>query len=188
MNKQEILEKQKQYLWPNHLLYYTEPLPLDHGEGMYVWDVNGNKYLDFFAGILVTSVGHNHPKVTERVQAQAAKLLHTSTLYPNENQVALAEKMAEITPGKLQTSYFTASGTEANEAAVILAKVHTGYQEVIALRHGYSGRSALAMGLAGLVGLAHCGHPLYWHQTRPESLLLSMPAEDEISRVWGGLC
>ena len=152
MNKQEILEKQKQYLWPNHLLYYTEPLPLERGEGMYVWDVDGNKYLDFFAGILVTSVGHKHPKVTERVREQAGKLLHTSTLYPNENQVALAQKLAEITPGKLQTSYFTASGTEANEAAVILAKVYTGYQEVIALRHGYSGRSALAMGLTGIAG------------------------------------
>jgi len=152
MNKQEILEKQKQYLWPNHLLYYTEPLPLEQGEGMYVWDVDGNKYLDFFAGILVTSVGHKHPKVTERVREQAGKLLHTSTLYPNENQVALAQKLAEITPGKLQTSYFTASGTEANEAAVILAKVYTGYQEVIALRHGYSGRSALAMGLTGIAG------------------------------------
>jgi alanine-glyoxylate transaminase/(R)-3-amino-2-methylpropionate-pyruvate transaminase len=152
MNKQEILEKQQQYLWPNHLLYYTEPLPLERGEGMYVWDADGNKYLDFFAGILVTSVGHNNSKVTERVREQAGKLLHTSTLYPNENQVALAQKLAEITPGKLQTSYFTASGTEANEAAVILAKVYTGYQEVIALRHGYSGRSALAMGLTGIAG------------------------------------
>jgi len=152
MNTQEILEKQKQYLWPNHLLYYTEPLPLDRGEGMYVWDVEGKKYLDFFAGILVTSVGHNHPQVTERVREQAGKLLHTSTLYPHENQVALAEKLAQITPGKLQTSYMTASGTEANEAAVILAKVYTGYQEVIALRHGYSGRSGLAMGLTGIAG------------------------------------
>lgn len=152
MNKQEILEKQKQYLWPNHLLYYSEPLPLDRGEGMYVWDVDNKKYLDFFAGILVTSVGHNHPTVTERVQEQAAKLIHSSTLYPNENQVALAEKLAQITPGKLQTSYFTASGTEANETAVMLAKVYTGHQEVIALRHGYSGRSALAMGLTGISG------------------------------------
>jgi 4-aminobutyrate aminotransferase len=152
MNKQEILEKQKKYLWPNHLLYYTEPMPLDHGDGMYVWDVDGNKYLDFFAGILTTSVGHNHPKVTQRVQEQAAKLLHSSTLYPNENHVRLAEKMAEITPGKLQTSYFTNSGTEADETAVMLAKSYTGYQEVIALRHGYSGRSPLGMSLTGQAG------------------------------------
>jgi 4-aminobutyrate aminotransferase len=169
MNKQEILEKQKKYLWPNHMLYYTEPLPLDHGDGMYVWDVDGNKYLDFFGGILTTSVGHNHPKVTERIREQAGRLLHSSTLYPNENHVKLAEKMAEITPGKLQTSYFTNSGTEADETAVMLAKSYTGYQEIIALRHGYSGRSPLGMSLTGqsswriggthILGIKHALNP-----------------------------
>ncbi|MBE7469880.1 MAG: aspartate aminotransferase family protein [Anaerolineae bacterium] len=169
MNKQEILDKQKKYLWPNHLLYYTEPLPLDHGDGMYVWDVEGHKYLDFFAGILTTSVGHNHPKVTQAVQEQAGKLLHSSTLYPNENHVKLAEKMAQITPGKLQTSYFTNSGTEADETAVMLAKCYTGYQEIIALRHGYSGRSPLGMSLTGqaswriggthILGIKHAMNP-----------------------------
>jgi 4-aminobutyrate aminotransferase len=149
MNKQEILEKQKKYLWPNHLLYYTEPMPLDHGDGMYVWDVEGHKYLDFFAGILTTSVGHNHPKVVKAIQDQAPKLIHSSTLYPNENHVKLAEKMAQITPGNLQVSYFTNSGTEADETAVMLAKSYTGYQEIIALRHGYSGRSPLGMALTG---------------------------------------
>jgi len=149
MNTQQVLEKQRSYLWPNHLLYYEEPLPLDHGEGMYIWDVEGARYLDFFAGILATSVGHNNPTVTERAQRQTAKLIHSSTLYPNENHVNLAEKLAQITPGNLQTSYFTNSGTEADETAVLLAKTATGYQEVIALRYGYSGRSMLSMGLTG---------------------------------------
>lgn len=149
MEKQEILEKQKKYLWPNHLLYYTEPLPLDHGDGMYVWDVDGKKYLDFFAGILTTSVGHNNPKVTERVREQVGRLIHSSTLYPHENHVKLAEKLAQITPGKLQTSYFTNSGTEADETAVTLAKAYTGREEIIALRHGYSGRSPMGMSLTG---------------------------------------
>jgi 4-aminobutyrate aminotransferase len=152
MNKQEILDKQKKYLWPNHLLYYTEPLALDHGDGMYVWDVEGTKYLDFFAGILTTSVGHNHPKVTKAAQEQTAKLIHSSTLYPNEAHVNLAEKMAQITPGDLQVSYFTTSGTDADETAVMLAKAYTGQQEVIALRHGYSGRSAMGMSLTGQSG------------------------------------
>ena len=149
MNKNEILAKQEEYLWPNHLLYYTDPLPLDHGDGLYVWDVDGTKYLDFFAGILTNSVGHNHPLVVERIREQIGKLVHTSTLYPNENHVNLAEKIASIAPGELQTSFFTNSGTEANETAVMLAKAYTGEQEIIALRHGYSGRSALAMGLMG---------------------------------------
>ncbi len=150
MDKQAILEKQRTYLWPNYLLYYTDPLPLERGEGLYVWDVEGRRYLDFFAGILTTSVGHRHPKVTERVKEQVDKIVHTSTLYPHENTVNLAEKLAEIAPGRLQQSFFTNSGTEANETAIMLAKVYTGQQEVIALRHGYSGRSALAMSLTGI--------------------------------------
>ena len=149
MNKQEILEKQRKYLWPNHILYYTEPLPLDHGEGLYVWDVEGNRYLDFFGGILTTSVGHNHPKVVERIREQAGKLLHSSTLYPNANHVTLAEKLAQITPGDLQTSFFTNSGSEANEKAIMLAQSYTDNREVIALRHAYSGGTALTMSVTG---------------------------------------
>ena len=114
---------------------------------MTVWDADGNRYLDFFAGILTSSVGYAHPKVTARVQEQVGKLAHSSTLYMNESHVLLAEKLAELAPGDLQTSYFTASGTEADETAVMLAQSVTGYQEVVALRHGYSGRSALARSL-----------------------------------------
>ncbi len=148
--KQEILDKQKKYLFPNHILYYTEPLPIDHGEGVFLWDTEGNKYLDFFGGILTTSVGHNRPEVTQAVQKQTEKIIHSSTLYPNEAHVNLAEKMAELTPGKLQVSFFTTSGTGANETAVALAQTHTGNQEVIALRHAYHGRSAMGMALTGV--------------------------------------
>lgn len=145
MNTQEILEKQKQYLWPNHILYYTEPLALDHGEGLYVWDVEGRRFLDFFGGILTTSVGHNHPLVIARVREQVGKLIHSSTLYPNENHVRLAEKLAELTPGQLQMSFFTNSGSEANETAMVAAQVYTDNRDMIALRHAYSGRTQLAM-------------------------------------------
>lgn len=147
--KKKILEKQKKYLFPNHITYYTEPLPLEKGEGMYIWDTEGNKYLDFFAGILVTSVGHSRPEVNRAVQVQTEKLAHASTLYPVEAHVDLAEKMAELAPGEISMSYFSPSGSEANETAVMLAKVHTGYQEIIALRHGYSGRSMIGMTLTG---------------------------------------
>ncbi len=148
--KQEILDKQKKYLFPNHVLYYTEPLPFDHGEGVFLWDTEGKKYLDFFGGILTTSVGHNRPEVTQAVQQQTEKIIHSSTLYPNEAHVNLAEKMAELSPGKLQVSFFTTSGTGANETAVALAQTHTGNQEVIALRHAYHGRSAMGMALTGV--------------------------------------
>ncbi len=149
MKTKEILEKQDKYLWPSYLTYYKEPLPFARGEGMYLYDVEGNKYLDCFGGILTVSVGHCHPKITAVLTRQVETLVHTSTLYPHENPVLLAEKLAELTPGKLQKSFFTNSGTEANEAAIMLAKQATGAQEVIALRHGYSGRSALTMTLVG---------------------------------------
>lgn len=167
--RDEILEKQQKYLWPNHILYYTDPLPLSHGDGMYVWDVEGKKYLDFFAGILTTSVGHNRPEVVDAAVAQTKKLIHSSTLYPNEAHVNLAEKMAEITPGRLQVSFFTTSGTEADETAVMLAKAVTGHQEIVALRHGYSGRSAMGMSLTAhgawriggthILGIKHALNP-----------------------------
>lgn len=145
MDKRTILEKQKQYLWPNHILYYTEPLALDHGEGLYVWDVEGKRYLDFFGGILTTSIGHNSPRVVDAVREQAGKLIHSSTLYPNANHVELAEKMAEITPGRLQMSFFTNSGSEANETAIVAAQTYTDNREIVALRHAYSGRTSLTM-------------------------------------------
>jgi len=149
MNVQEILKKQEQYVFPSMITYYEEPLPFERGEGQYLYGVDGERYLDFFAGILVVSVGHCHPKVTERICQQVRTLQHTSTLYPHANMVNLAEKFARIAPGKLQKSFFTNSGTEANEMAIMLAKVYTDAQEVIALRHGYSGRSALSMALPG---------------------------------------
>lgn len=139
----KILELQRKYLWPGHLLYYDEPLPLDHGKGSSVWDVSGNRYLDFFGGILTTSIGHGHPKLVEKTSSQIAKLIHSSTLYPHENHVRLAEKMAAITPGRLQKSYFTNSGTEANELALMAARAFTGNFDILALRHGYSGNSAV---------------------------------------------
>lgn len=148
--KETLLKKQKEYLFPNHLLYYTEPLPLDRGEGLRVWDVEGNEYLDFFGGILTTSVGHNRPEVTRRVKEQTEKIIHSSTLYPNESHLNLAEKLAQLAPGDIQVSYFTTSGTDANETAIFLAQTHTGHQEVVALRHGYSGRSALGMSLTAV--------------------------------------
>jgi 4-aminobutyrate aminotransferase len=101
--------------------------------------------LDFFGGILTTSVGHNNPKVVQRAQKQLAKIIHTSTLYPNENHVNLAEKLAQITPGDLQSSYFTNSGSEANENAILVAQTYTESREIVALRHAYSGRTMLAM-------------------------------------------
>ena len=147
MDKAEIIEKHRKYLFSCVANYYEEPLVVDHAKGSTVVDVEGREYLDFFGGIVTISVGHCNEKVTGAIERQTRKLQHISTLYPNEPHVRLAEKLAEITPGRLQKSFFTNSGTEANETAVLLAQLHTKCQDVIALRHSYSGRSHLAMSL-----------------------------------------
>src|SRR5262249_37893708 len=95
------------------------------------------------------SVGHANPRVTAKIKAQIDKLQHASTVFPNEAVVALAEKIAQITPGEISSSLFSNSGTEANETAVQIARMYTGHYEVVGLRHGYSGRPHLAQSLTG---------------------------------------
>ena len=88
----ELLARYRRVL-PSFLSpYYAEPIAIDHGDGSYVFDLDGTKYLDFFGGVLTTMIGHNQPDVTAAVQAQAAKVMHSSTLYLNEEMVALAEE------------------------------------------------------------------------------------------------
>ena len=149
MTKDEVVSKYRQFLFSSVTTYYTDPLVTDHASMQYVWDVDGKKYLDFFGGIVTVSVGHCNPRVTSKIKAQVDKLQHGSTVFPNEAIVAIAEKLAEITPGEISKTFFTNSGTEANEMAIQLARVFTGNYEVVALRHGYSGRSQLAQGLTG---------------------------------------
>jgi 4-aminobutyrate aminotransferase-like enzyme len=150
MTKQEILLAQQEFLFPAVFHYYKEPLVISHAKDQYVWDTDGNQYLDFFGGIVTVSVGHCNDAVNKKVHAQIDKLEHVSTVFANEPQVALARKLAQITPaGALRKSFFTNSGTEANETAILAARCYTGSTEVIALRHSYHGRSAGAMGLTG---------------------------------------
>jgi 4-aminobutyrate aminotransferase-like enzyme len=147
--KEDIVSKKEKYIWPCTTTLYKKPLVVDRAEGMRLWDTEGQSYLDFFGGVLTVSVGHCNPEVNAAIEAQGRKVQHTSTLYINEPAVDLAEKLAQITPGRLQKSYFTNSGTEADETAVVLAKLHTGSQELVVLRHGYSGRSHAAMAMCG---------------------------------------
>ena len=147
--RREILAKHKEYLFSCVANYYEEPLVVDRAKDSLIYDVDGREYLDFFGGILTISVGHCNDKVLAAVEEQTRKVQHTSTLYPNEPHVRLAEKLAAVTPGALKQSFFTNSGTEANETAVLAAQLYTRQHDVIALRHGYSGRSHLAMSLAG---------------------------------------
>ena len=140
----ELNARHERYLWDAVIRYYETPLPLARGRGQYLYDHDGREYLDFFGGILTVSVGHCHPTVTKAIQDQAATLVHTSTLFPTAPIVDLAEKIASLTPGDLTKTFFTNSGTEADETAIMLARAATGSQAVIALRHAYAGRSMMA--------------------------------------------
>jgi len=144
----DIRARHKEFLFPAVTNYYDEPIVLAQGKGLRLRDVDGREYLDFFGGILTVSVGHANDEVNAAVKAQIDRLGHVSTLYPTIPIVELAEKLASITPGKLKKCYFTASGTEADETAVMMAQIATGKSEIIALRHGYSGRSMLAQSLS----------------------------------------
>lgn len=143
----DINARHERYLWDAVIRYYETPLPLARGRAQYLYDYEGNEYLDFFGGILTVSVGHCHPTVTEAIVEQARTLVHSSTLYPTAPIVELAETIARLTPGDLTKTFFTNSGTEADEAALMLARAATGNQAIIALRHSYSGRSMLAVTL-----------------------------------------
>ncbi|HEV2914563.1 MAG TPA: aspartate aminotransferase family protein [Pyrinomonadaceae bacterium] len=149
VQQSETVLKHKEFLFPAVATYYQEPLALVRGEGMYVWDDAGNRYLDCFGGVLTVSVGHANPKVNAAIIEQVRTIQHTSTLYANKPQADLAEKLYQITPGRLKKSFFTNSGTEADDTAVMAAKLYTGRHEIVVLRHSYSGRSATALSAVG---------------------------------------
>ena len=147
IDAESVKAKHAKYLFKSVANYYEEPVVLESGDGLTLRDADGREYLDFFGGILTVSIGHCDPRINEPLKAQIDRLGHVSALYPTLPIVELAERLARITPGPLQKSFFCASGTEADETAVALAQVYTGAQEIIALRHGYSGRSMLAQSL-----------------------------------------
>ena len=129
--------------------YYDEPLVLVKANGLWVTDSEGRQFLDFFAGILTTGVGHCHPEVVSAVQQQVATLGHTSTLYLSENYVEMARRLADIAPGRLSKTFLTNSGTEAVETAIMLACMYTSRTEIMALRYSYSGRTLMSSNLSG---------------------------------------
>jgi 4-aminobutyrate aminotransferase len=129
--------------------YYARPIELTHGEGRHVWDAEGNRYLDFFGGILTTMTAHALPEVTAAVAEQAGKILHSSTLYLSHQAVELAERIARLSGIPDARVFFTTSGTEANDTALLLATTYRRSNQVLALRNSYHGRSFTSIGITG---------------------------------------
>lgn len=145
----ELLARHRRVL-PNWMaLYYGEPIALVDGEGRHVVDAEGNRYLDFFAGILTTMTGYNVPEVVEAIREQAGRMIHTSTLYLVEPMIELAERIAELSGIPDAKVFFATSGSEANEAALLLAATARRSNQVLALRNSYHGRSFATMGITG---------------------------------------
>ena len=146
-NATRIIERDKRVLSPSYTRSY--PLVVDRGEGCMVIDVDGNRFLDFNAGIAVVATGHCHPCVVKAIQEQAARLIHMSgTDFYYENMVDLAEKLAAIAPGDTpRRVYFGNSGAEAAEAALKLARYYTGRHRFIAFTGAFHGRTMGALSL-----------------------------------------
>ena len=146
-SRDEVLAMRRQFTNPAVFTLYREPLLIVEGHMQYLYDETGRRYLDLFAGIVTVSVGHCHPTVVRRVQEQVATLQHTTTIYLHPNVALFAKKLASKMPPGLDVTYFVNSGSEANDLAVTMARLHTGHQDVIALRNAYHGGSPSALGM-----------------------------------------
>lgn len=180
MDKREkILGQRHAYLYPTKVPYYREPLHLVKARGSYVWDDQGNKYLDIIGGIVSISVGHNHPRIKEKMKKmlESDAIQHTTYLYLSEYMADFAEKVTKEAPGDLDKVYMTNSGSEANEMAVMTARVATGNQMVVSLRHGYHGGTAVPLSL--------CGHGTWKFDSQPQASVTHANAPYCYRCPWG---
>src|SRR5262249_29141356 len=151
-SKAEVVALRQQYLSPGLITYYGDPLLVVEVHMQYLGDERGKRYLDAFAGIVTVSVGHCHPYIVEKVREQVGKLQHTTTIYLHPTIGQFGEKLASHMPAgsDLSVSYFTNSGSEANELAVLMAREFTSRSDVIALRNGYHGGTSATMALTAV--------------------------------------
>lgn len=146
---QQVMDLERQYVMQTYARY---PLVVARGKGCYVWDVDGNKYLDLLSGIGVNALGHAHPRIVKAIRDQAGKLIHCSNLYYHEHQGRLARRLSEISG--LQRAFFCNSGTEATEGALKIVKSHgnrisASKNEIVALENSFHGRSIGAVSITG---------------------------------------
>lgn len=144
---EHVLALRKQYLNPGLFLYYKKPIMIVEGKMQWVWDDTGKRYLDGLGGIVTVSVGHCHPHVLAAIQKQNETLQHSTTIYLQPRIAEFAEKLASKMPGDLKVCYFVNSGSEANDLALMMARLYTGNYDMIALRNAYHGGNASGMGV-----------------------------------------
>jgi len=154
-----VMEKYRDYVMTG-FVKRVEPVVADHGDGALLYDADGTEYIDCFAGISVTNAGHNNRQIIEAAKAQADKLVHACTyVYHVAPAADLAEKLAQITPGRLQKTFFCNSGAEALEGAMRLAKRYSGKREFVALQSSFHGRTYATLSITGNSGRKKGGGP-----------------------------
>lgn len=144
-SSQEAIEKKKKHIIPSVYHFYRNPPLIVRGEGAYLFDTNGIMYLDCYSGVGAMSLGHSHPDLITAACDQLGKLQHTTTIYLTKPVLELAEVLAEVTPGDLEKSFFCASGTEANETAMLMASIYTGRENFLSIDKALHGRTKSAM-------------------------------------------
>lgn len=144
MNTQDLIKIEDDYFINT---FTRQPLVLDHGDGVKVYDIDGNEYIDMFAGIAVNALGHNHPKLVKAIQNQAEKLIHISSIYYNEPALIYAKRLVELT--SFDRIFYANSGAEANEGAIKLAIKYTGKSEVISTIESFHGRTSMTLAATG---------------------------------------
>lgn len=144
---EQVLALRKQYLNPGLFLYYKKPIMIVEGKMQWVWDDTGKRYLDGLGGIVTISVGHCHPHILAAAQKQSETIQHSTTIYLQPRIAEFAEKLASKMPGDLKVCYFVNSGSEANDLALLMARLYTGNYDMISLRNAYHGGNASGMGL-----------------------------------------
>ena len=150
--RDQVLALRREYVAPGVFAYYKQPLQIAEGFMQYLWDETGKRYLDAISGIVSVSVGHCHPRIVEAVRDQVGKLMHTTTVYLHPTIGIYAKSLADHFPADsgLQMTYFTNSGSESNDLATLMARLHTGHFDVVSLRAGYHGGTQTTMGLTAL--------------------------------------
>ncbi|XP_002068613.3 alanine--glyoxylate aminotransferase 2, mitochondrial [Drosophila willistoni] len=176
---EQILKTRQAHLTPNLLAHFKKPLVIHAGHMQWLYDHEGRRYLDMFGGIVTVSVGHCHPKVNKALSDQIAKLWHTTNIYMHPKIHEYAEKLVAKMPGNLKTVCFVNSGSEANDLAMLLARLHTGNQDILTFRNAYHGMSPYTMGLT-----AHSS----WRYPLPgiNSGIVHVMNPDPYRGLWGG--
>lgn len=142
---EEIMRKRREFLSPSMFCFYKKPVNVVHGKMQYLFDDNGRRYLDAFGGIATVNCGHCHPDVVKAIFDQTKSLQHSTILYLNHAIADFAEALASKLPGDLKVVFFTNSGTEANELAMMMARLYTNCHDIISLRNAYHGNAAGTM-------------------------------------------